>query len=343
MPPCDKLWRRRWQHEVPTAAVPREMLSRPQGRLIRHGSAPLLSASSCGCSVCRTPVASPRMYILGERSPCVIMRALPLCHNVSSPCVVMTLVHSAFLTRCPVHRQLPRSLVWPFNRAFDSAIEWARNEHEAVSVCRWAMMLPACIQVCPIELPGRGRRREETSISDVAELADMLADSLPLQVLPPIAAVTPTVSQHFVGVGQSHTYHLITVAATPEFVRLLTNHGKTQPSFVHQAKRGVRSPQPINCVFVIDGQPQRIWLSHILMVESGTRAINVSMLTMSIWYRLFEGVWCRTSPGPSSGRAWVPSWHTKSRSGWQSESTRRCQLPFSPPQCRLLASMLQQS
>lgn len=55
-------------------------------------------------------------------------------------------------------------------------------------------MLPACIQVCPIELPGRGRRRDETSISDVAELADILADSLPLQVLPVIAPVTPTIS-----------------------------------------------------------------------------------------------------------------------------------------------------
>ena len=43
-------------------------------------------------------------------------------------------------------------------------------------------MLPACIQVCPIELPGRGRRRGEAGIADVAVLADALADLLPLQV-----------------------------------------------------------------------------------------------------------------------------------------------------------------
>jgi len=44
------------------------------------------------------------------------------------------------------------------------------------------MMLPASIQVCPIELPGRGRRRGETGIATVAALADALADGLPLQV-----------------------------------------------------------------------------------------------------------------------------------------------------------------
>ena len=46
---------------------------------------------------------------------------------------------------------------------------------------RWAMMLPASIQVCPVELPGRGRRQADTPINDVAILADTLADSLPLQ------------------------------------------------------------------------------------------------------------------------------------------------------------------
>jgi surfactin synthase thioesterase subunit len=45
-------------------------------------------------------------------------------------------------------------------------------------------MLPAAIQVCPIELPGRGRRRDEPPVNDVAVLADQLADALPLQVSP---------------------------------------------------------------------------------------------------------------------------------------------------------------
>ena len=54
----------------------------------------------------------------------------------------------------------------------------------SVAMCRWAQMLPASIQVCPIELPGRGRRRNEVGIADVATLADALADSLPLKVSP---------------------------------------------------------------------------------------------------------------------------------------------------------------
>lgn len=45
-------------------------------------------------------------------------------------------------------------------------------------------MLPAAIQVCPIELPGRGRRQAEQAISDVATLADLLVNFLPLQVDP---------------------------------------------------------------------------------------------------------------------------------------------------------------
>ena len=48
--------------------------------------------------------------------------------------------------------------------------------------CRWAMMLPACIQVCPVEIPGRGRRSSKQAISDLHQLADALAAHLPLQV-----------------------------------------------------------------------------------------------------------------------------------------------------------------
>lgn len=44
-------------------------------------------------------------------------------------------------------------------------------------------MLPAAIQVCPIELPGRGRRQGEPAFNDIPALADALADALPLQVL----------------------------------------------------------------------------------------------------------------------------------------------------------------
>ena len=44
-------------------------------------------------------------------------------------------------------------------------------------------MLPASIQVCPVEIPGRGRREGEATVNNVAALAEILALSLPLQVL----------------------------------------------------------------------------------------------------------------------------------------------------------------
>ncbi|CAL8466746.1 g6282 [Coccomyxa elongata] len=49
---------------------------------------------------------------------------------------------------------------------------------------RWAMMLPPSIQVCPIEIPGRGRREGEPSINEISELANILAHALPLQDKP---------------------------------------------------------------------------------------------------------------------------------------------------------------
>lgn len=41
-------------------------------------------------------------------------------------------------------------------------------------------MLPASVQVCPVEIPGRGRREGEPAINTVPELAKQLAHSLPL-------------------------------------------------------------------------------------------------------------------------------------------------------------------
>ncbi|KAK9841775.1 hypothetical protein WJX81_002144 [Elliptochloris bilobata] len=49
---------------------------------------------------------------------------------------------------------------------------------------RWAALVPACIQVCPVEIPGRGRRECEPALTDAAKLARVLAHSLPLQDKP---------------------------------------------------------------------------------------------------------------------------------------------------------------
>eukprot|EP00887_Chlorella_sp_A99_P003340 scaffold26.g3340.t1 len=49
---------------------------------------------------------------------------------------------------------------------------------------RWATLLPASIQVCPVELPGRGRREGEPAVEDIRRLARLLARSLPLSDKP---------------------------------------------------------------------------------------------------------------------------------------------------------------
>lgn len=62
-------------------------------------------------------------------------------------------------------------------------LPWAGGVSENL-FARWSMMLPASIQVCPVEIPGRGRREGETALTTVDELAKLLAHSLPLQDKP---------------------------------------------------------------------------------------------------------------------------------------------------------------
>jgi len=62
-------------------------------------------------------------------------------------------------------------------------LPWAGGVSENL-FSRWSMMLPASIQVCPVEIPGRGRREGEASLTTVDELARILAHSLPLQDKP---------------------------------------------------------------------------------------------------------------------------------------------------------------
>ena len=47
---------------------------------------------------------------------------------------------------------------------------------------RWTNMLPASVQVCPVEIPGRGRREGEPAPESIASLAKQLARCLPLDV-----------------------------------------------------------------------------------------------------------------------------------------------------------------
>jgi len=45
---------------------------------------------------------------------------------------------------------------------------------------KWGQLLPPCVQVCPVELPGRGRRREEPPAEDARALAADLLGRLPI-------------------------------------------------------------------------------------------------------------------------------------------------------------------
>ena len=62
-------------------------------------------------------------------------------------------------------------------------LPWAGGMSENL-FARWSMMLPASVQVCPVEIPGRGRREGETALTTVDELAKVLAHSLPLKDKP---------------------------------------------------------------------------------------------------------------------------------------------------------------
>lgn len=62
-------------------------------------------------------------------------------------------------------------------------LPWAGGMSENL-FARWSMMLPASVQVCPVEIPGRGRREGETALTTVDELSKVLAHSLPLKDKP---------------------------------------------------------------------------------------------------------------------------------------------------------------
>lgn len=47
---------------------------------------------------------------------------------------------------------------------------------------RWANLVPPSVQICPVEIPGRGRRFGEPAPADIDSLAETLLAALPLQV-----------------------------------------------------------------------------------------------------------------------------------------------------------------
>ena len=70
---------------------------------------------------------------------------------------------------------------------------------EPARLRRWASLLPAGVQVCPVEIPGRGRLSAQAPLPDVASLAEALALGLPLQVClalgQPVAVLARTIAR----------------------------------------------------------------------------------------------------------------------------------------------------
>ncbi len=86
--------------------------------------------------------------------------------------------------RCHMHLLRPCSMLDEACAKSPMHCRCCRSSMMGPARGRWATLLPACIQVCPVEIPGRGRREGEPALTDAAELARLLARSLPLQARP---------------------------------------------------------------------------------------------------------------------------------------------------------------
>ena len=62
-------------------------------------------------------------------------------------------------------------------------LPWAGGLSENL-FAHWGMLIPSCIQICPVEIPGRGRRSSESSVASISQLVDLLVNSLPFDDKP---------------------------------------------------------------------------------------------------------------------------------------------------------------
>jgi 3-oxoacyl-(acyl-carrier-protein) synthase/surfactin synthase thioesterase subunit/acyl carrier protein len=62
-------------------------------------------------------------------------------------------------------------------------LPWAGGASENLFT-HWSSILPACIEVFPVQIPGKGRRSEERPFEQVSELSDYLVETLPLEEMP---------------------------------------------------------------------------------------------------------------------------------------------------------------
>ena len=106
-----------------------------------------------------------------------------------------------------------KMLVWACN-AFFERLKAQHAFHLTIPLleCRWAMMMPPSIQVCPIEIPGRGRREQDSPISNVADLAQALARGLPLQA---------SFRQYYYGLNSSAHSEVLFVLALFNSLRII--------------------------------------------------------------------------------------------------------------------------
>lgn len=62
-------------------------------------------------------------------------------------------------------------------------LPWAGGLSENL-FAHWGMLIPSCLQICPVEIPGRGRRSSESSIASISQLVGLLVNSLPFDDKP---------------------------------------------------------------------------------------------------------------------------------------------------------------
>ena len=62
-------------------------------------------------------------------------------------------------------------------------LPWAGGLSENL-FAHWGMLVPSCLQICPVEIPGRGRRSSESSIASISQLVGLLVNSLPFDDKP---------------------------------------------------------------------------------------------------------------------------------------------------------------
>lgn len=142
-------------------------------------------------------------------------------------------------------------------------------------------MLPPSIQVCPVEIPGRGRQQAKAALTDVCQLAETLAHALPLNVWPPATAMT------------GFKVWILHAAMPVQCFNLLTEDSQAS---------GSRSVWP-RCLRYEQSCP--LPPCARMHYATSARLCNAVKTLIDIIHGDINA-WCRTCPTRCSAHAWAP-------------------------------------